>query len=66
MVSAAPLSAQRSTEANDAKLRANCRLAARTLETGHPSTHYEWAVNEIRRCEQSASPPTRPAAWARL
>ena len=65
MASAAPLAAQRSTEANDAKLRANCRLAAQVLETGHPSTHYEWAVNEIRRCEQIAG-PALAAHWSAL
>ena len=51
ILSATSLSAQRATEANDAQLRAHCRLAAQVLETGHPSTHYGWAISQIRRCE---------------
>ncbi len=45
---------QGSRENFDAKLRADCRLAAQTLETGHPSPLWGRAVETIRRCDQTA------------
>ena len=56
VITAAPLAAQRATEANDAQLRARCRLAAQVLETGHPGPKYGWAVDEIMVCDESAGP----------
>lgn len=47
-------SAQRSTEAEDAKLRADCRLATQVLTTGNPARKEEWAWKTITRCEESA------------
>lgn len=48
------LAAQRATEADSAQLRAYCRLAAQALEAGRPDPHYEWAVDQIMSCDQSA------------
>ncbi len=45
---------QESRENFDAKLRADCRLAAQALETGHPSPLWNRAVETIRRCDQTA------------
>jgi hypothetical protein len=56
LLSVAPLAAQHAQEAEDAQLRAHCHLAAQALETGHPHPHYDWAIDQIRRCDQSAGP----------
>lgn len=57
-LSCAPLAAQRSERA-DPHLRNDCRLAAQVLETGHPAPRHAWALETIRRCDQSG-----PAALA--
>ena len=56
LLAAPPLAAQRATEADSAELHASCRLAARALATGRPSPHYDWALDQIRSCDQSAGP----------
>lgn len=42
------------TERTSVHLRNDCRLAAQTLETGHPAPHSAWALETIARCEESA------------
>jgi hypothetical protein len=60
-----PLAAQRATEAQDARLRASCRLAAQAIATGRLHPHYSWAVDQIRSCEQSAG-AVLAGRWAAL
>ena len=50
------LAAQGATEASDALLKADCRLAAQTLATGRPAPHWDWAIGAISRCDESAGP----------
>ena len=51
---ARPLHAQRASEATDATLRADCRLATQAIEAGHPSPKWSWALETLLACEQSA------------
>src|SRR5215218_9644020 len=44
------------------KHRNDCRLAAQTLSTGHPSPHYGWALEMAWRCTEAA--PALAAAIA--
>ncbi len=55
--------AQASLESSDAILRADCRLAAQTLATGHPAPKSDWALALIPRCTDSGGPALR-ALWA--
>lgn len=59
------LQAQRATEAQDAKLASDCRLAAQSITTGRPEPLFDWAMTFISRCEISAG-PALTAAWQRL
>lgn len=45
-----PISAQ-TEQSDDAKARAECRLAAQAIRTGHPAPHIQWAYSVIGRCE---------------
>ena len=63
------------TERTSPHLRNDCRLAAQTLETGHPAPHSAWALETIARCEESAgaalaalwsAPPSDSAALEQL
>lgn len=65
IITAAPLAAQRATEATDAQLRARCRQAAQVLETGHPEPHLTWAVDQITACNESAG-PALASRWSSL
>lgn len=65
IITAAPLAAQRATEATDAQLRARCRQAAQVLETGHPEPHLAWAVDQIMACDESAG-PALASRWSSL
>ncbi len=56
------VSAQRTREATDAALRGNCRLAAHTLENGHPAPKSDWALQLIPRCTESGGPALK-AVW---
>jgi hypothetical protein len=56
IITAAPLAAQRATEATDAQLRAHCRQAAHALEIGQPAPHLAWAVDQMTACDESAGP----------
>lgn len=56
--SCAPLAAQ-AVESGNAHLRNDCRLATQVLQTGRPAPRREWALEAIRRCDQSG-----PAALA--
>lgn len=47
-----PLSAQPG-EREDPHLRNDCRLAAQVIRTGNPAPRREWALDVIRRCDQS-------------
>lgn len=55
--------AQRSNESKVAKLRADCRSAAQTLQQGHPAPRTDWALSVIRRCDESGGPALQ-ALWA--
>lgn len=59
------LHAQRATEAQDAKLASDCRLAAQAITTGRPEPLFDWAMGFVSRCEISAG-PALAAAWQRL
>jgi len=56
------LRAQRATEAIDAKVRADCRLATQALSEGHPAPKWDWAMGAIVRCEQTGG-PTLAELW---
>ncbi|HEX6535792.1 MAG TPA: hypothetical protein VF041_14435 [Gemmatimonadaceae bacterium] len=56
LAATSPLAAQRATEATDAHLREECRLATQALTTGRPHPRYSWALDQIRVCDQSAGP----------
>lgn len=58
-----PLAAQPG-EGTDPHLRNDCRLAAQVLRTGHPAPRREWALEAIRRCDQSG-PPALAEFWRR-
>lgn len=68
-------SAQVPRERENVHVRNDCRLAAKTLETGHPAPHSAWALRVIGRCDESAgsalqrlwaSPPSDSAALEEL
>jgi hypothetical protein len=40
-------------ERDDPHLRNDCRLAAQVIQAGNPATHREWALDAIRRCDDS-------------
>lgn len=46
-------SGQTARENTNATLRADCRLAAQTLEKGHPAPRSGWALSIIYRCSES-------------
>jgi hypothetical protein len=52
MVLTLPLSSldAQSPESENARLQADCRLAAQIIQTGHPAPHTEWAYAAIRLC----------------
>jgi hypothetical protein len=58
-----PAQGQSEREGNSNQLRNDCRLAAQTLEKGHPAPKTEWALEVIGLCEQSAG-PALAARWA--
>lgn len=70
-----PLSAQPG-EREDPHLRNDCRLAAQVIRTGNPAPRREWALDVIRRCDQSgpqvladvwrSAAPTDPEQLAEL
>src|ERR1044071_7803060 len=37
------------------KRRNDCRLAGQVLSTGHPATHYEWALEKAWHCPDAAA-----------
>ncbi len=45
--------AQEPTETSDVRLRNNCRLAVQALTTGRPAPHYDWALDQIRACDET-------------
>ena len=45
---------RRLPEREDSVLRADCRLAAQAIETGRPSPHFDWAMESISRCDETA------------
>jgi hypothetical protein len=53
---------RRPPEATDAKLRADCRQAAQTLQQGHPAPKTDWALSVIRLCNESGGPALQ-ALW---
>jgi hypothetical protein len=59
--SCAPLAAQAGERA-DPRLRNDCRLATQVLQTGQPAPRREWALEVIRRCDQSG-PAALAAFW---
>ncbi len=50
------LFAQEQREASDARLRADCQLAAQTLNKGHPGPKSDWALSVIYWCDESGGP----------
>lgn len=60
-VVSAPLSAQPG-EREDPRLRNDCRLAAQLLQTGHPAPRRDWALDAIRRCDDSG-PQVLAEVW---
>jgi hypothetical protein len=70
-----PLSAQPG-ERDDPHLRNDCRLAAQVIQTGNPAARRGWALDTIRRCDDSGpqvladvwrtDPPAEPQALAEL
>jgi len=58
-----PLSAQ-AGERHDPHLRNDCRVAAQVLQTSNPAPRREWALDTIRRCDESG-PPALAEFWRR-
>lgn len=40
-------------EREDSHLRNDCRLAGQVIRTGHPAPRRQWALDAIRRCDES-------------
>ena len=58
-----PVFAQGSRERQNVHLRNECRLAAQTLQKGHPAPKTDWALQMIGRCDESGGPALQ-ALWA--
>ena len=57
-----PAFAQGSTESQDVHARNDCRLAAQTLQKGHPAPKTDWALSIINMCDASG-PAALQALW---
>lgn len=49
--------------ASGAHHRNECRLAGQVLQTGHPRTKREWALEAIRSCEPEVAVPALVRSW---
>lgn len=58
----AALCSQAPAVADEAQMRASCRLAAQVVRTGHPHPRRDWAMSFIVHCPDSG-PPALAVAW---